>query len=150
MLFVLFNFSVTILINNELDKSNFPTEKLKNIRTFNNIIQLTSLVFITIVLTSFVTRRLGCRERTSGKNFALLAQIGLFIFAIVVMVLSIMCFIDENFSLLQSTNVKMWLIVQITITSLLILFGFYQLYQILSKKSSSGKDNKSELKKFDW
>jgi magnesium-transporting ATPase (P-type) len=149
MLFVLFNFSVTILINNELDKSNFPAEKLKNIRTFNNIIQLTSLVFITIVLTSFVTRRMGCKERTSGKNFALLAQIGLFIFAIAVMVLSIMCFVDEHFSLLQSTNVKMWLIVQILITSLLILFGFYQLYQILSKKSS-GKDNKFEIKKFDW
>ena len=83
MFFVIFNFSVTILINKDLDKSDAPSEKLKNIRTYNSVIQLTSLVFITIVLTSFITRKIGCKERTSGKHFALLSQIALFIFTII-------------------------------------------------------------------
>jgi cytochrome bd-type quinol oxidase subunit 2 len=148
MLFVISNFLVSFLVNKELDKSNVSSEKLKNIRLYNNVIQLTSLVFLTIILTSFITRRFGCKQKTSGKHFALLSQIALFIFTLVVMILSILCLVDENFSLLNGTDVKSYLVGQIVICVVLILLGLYQIYSLFSKKSD--KEEKIEKRKYDW
>jgi hypothetical protein len=151
MLFVISNFSVSFLVNKELDKSNVSSEKLKNIRLYNNVIQVTSLVFLTIILTSFITRRFGCKQKTSGKYFALLSQIALFIFTLVVMTLSILCLVDENFSLLNGTDVKSYLVGQIVICVVLILLGLYQIYQIYSLSSKkSDKEEKIEKRKYDW
>jgi hypothetical protein len=143
MLFVVFNFAATIIINMELDNSNVPNEKLKNIRTFNGITQLTSIVFITIIITSFITRRIGCKERTSGKNFTIIAQLALFIFVIIVFTLNIMCLIDENFNLLKDTSVKTWLVAQLASTSLLVVFGIFQLYNTMYKPTE-------KKKKYNW
>ena len=143
MLFVVFNFAATIIINMELDNSNVPNEKLKNIRTFNGITQLTSIVFITIIITSFITRKIGCKERTSGKNFTIIAQLALFIFVIIVFTLNIMCLIDENFNLLKDTSVKTWLVAQLASTSLLVVFGIFQLYNTMYKPTE-------KKKKYNW
>lgn len=129
-------FSLSVLVNGQLDISGIDSKRIANIRTYNNIIQLISIVFATIIATSYATRKFGCKETTSGKSFIGITQLSLVIFTLTVLVMSIMILIDGNLSLLQNTNVKTYVIIQLMIMfglSGYVIYGFFA--ERLNKKS---------------
>jgi len=130
-IFVVFSilvFIVSILISKEIDKGSIPANHNK-VRSINSVIYTLSLIVLTSMISIFFTRQLGCRESTSGKSFAIVAEAGVILFSIIVLILYISILNNSDMEFLKNTNVKSYVTMNVVIISMALLFGGYTLYE---------------------
>lgn len=134
-IFIVFNiiiFTVSALINHELNKSKKPAP---SINSLNNFVYTLSLISLTSIISIYLTRKLGCKEPTSGRNFNIIALIFLLIMSIISFGTYVMILNNNQINDIKDTNVKSYATINIVLLIMSFLYGIYMFYESFKQKT---------------